>query len=169
MREREDGGAGSIAVSVAESNGLVCVQVTDDGIGLPREDRERLMEPYVTHKPKGTGLGLAIVKKIMEDHGGQVTLEDRPDGPGTVASLFLPITRDAGAGDTASTGNQPGAHQQAATQPAGMAQTETKQAGTAHTGMAQAGMAQAGMARAGTSQTETIQAGMARPGTQHGV
>ena len=48
------------------------------------------MEPYVTHKPKGTGLGLAIVKKIMEDHGGQVTLEDRPDGPGTVATLLLP-------------------------------------------------------------------------------
>ena len=63
----------AIAVTVAESNGLVSVQVTDDGIGLPREDRARLTEPYVTHKPKGTGLGLAIVKKIMEDHGGQVT------------------------------------------------------------------------------------------------
>ncbi len=94
MRPREDGGAGKIAVSVAESNGLVSVQVTDDGIGLPREDRERLMEPYVTHKPKGTGLGLAIVKKIMEDHGGQVLLDDRPDGPGTVAVLQLPCTRE---------------------------------------------------------------------------
>jgi two-component system nitrogen regulation sensor histidine kinase NtrY len=92
MRARNDGGAGAIAVSVAESNGLVSVQVTDDGIGLPSEDRSRLMEPYVTHKPKGTGLGLAIVKKIMEDHGGQVTLDDRPDGPGTVATLLLPAS-----------------------------------------------------------------------------
>jgi two-component system nitrogen regulation sensor histidine kinase NtrY len=92
MRPREGGGAGAIAVSVTESNGLVSVRVTDDGIGLPREDRARLMEPYVTHKPKGTGLGLAIVKKIMEDHGGQVTLEDRSDGPGTVATLVLPLT-----------------------------------------------------------------------------
>jgi two-component system nitrogen regulation sensor histidine kinase NtrY len=90
MRE----GAGAIEVSVAESNGLVSVQVIDDGIGLPREDRARLTEPYVTHKPKGTGLGLAIVKKIMEDHGGQVTLDDRPDGPGTVASLVLPMMQE---------------------------------------------------------------------------
>jgi two-component system nitrogen regulation sensor histidine kinase NtrY len=94
MRAREDGDAGEIAVSVAESHGLVSVQVTDDGIGLPGEDRERLMEPYVTHKPKGTGLGLAIVKKIMEDHGGQVLLDDRPDGPGTVAVLQLPCARE---------------------------------------------------------------------------
>ena len=48
----------------------VRIIVTDDGVGLPQEDRARLTEPYVTHKPKGTGLGLAIVKKIMEDHGG---------------------------------------------------------------------------------------------------
>jgi hypothetical protein len=78
---------------VAESNGLVFVQVTDDGIGLPREDRARLTEPYVTHKPKGTGLGLAIVKKIMEDHGGQVTLDDRADGQGTVATLVVPVAQ----------------------------------------------------------------------------
>jgi two-component system, NtrC family, nitrogen regulation sensor histidine kinase NtrY len=90
MRPGENVPAGAIAVKVAESNGLVSVQVTDDGIGLPREDRARLTEPYVTHKPKGTGLGLAIVKKIMEDHGGQVTLDDRPDGPGTVAALVWP-------------------------------------------------------------------------------
>ncbi len=69
------------------------LSVADDGIGLPEEDRSRLTEPYVTHKPKGTGLGLAIVKKIMEDHGGTLTLEDRPGQPGAVASLMLPRIR----------------------------------------------------------------------------
>ena len=96
MRPREDGSAGAISVAVADSNGMVSVRVTDDGVGLPREDRARLTEPYVTHKPKGTGLGLAIVKKIMEDHGGEVTLDDRPDGPGTVASLILPAMAEHG-------------------------------------------------------------------------
>jgi two-component system nitrogen regulation sensor histidine kinase NtrY len=64
--------------------------VTDDGIGLPEQDRARLTEPYVTHKPKGTGLGLAIVRKIMEDHGGRLELDQAPDGPGAVVSLILP-------------------------------------------------------------------------------
>ena len=50
---------------------------------------------------KGTGLGLAIVKKIMEDHGGRVTLEDRPEGHGAVATLTLPLTRDARDADAA--------------------------------------------------------------------
>ena len=63
----------------------------DDGVGLPQADRARLAEPYVTHKPKGTGLGLAIVKKIMEDHGGRLDLEDRPDGPGAIVTLALPL------------------------------------------------------------------------------
>jgi len=89
------GAGGHIAVAVRAASGMVRVEVTDDGAGLPQEDRARLMEPYVTHKPKGTGLGLAIVKKIMEDHGGSVTLSDR-DGtdigkPGAVATLTLPL------------------------------------------------------------------------------
>jgi two-component system nitrogen regulation sensor histidine kinase NtrY len=79
----------------------VRIAITDDGIGLPQADRARLTEPYVTHKPKGTGLGLAIVKKIMEDHGGLVTLDDRPGTPatgddgtkGAVATLILPETK----------------------------------------------------------------------------
>ena len=98
-------GAGAITVAVTDSNGLISISVTDDGIGLPREDRERLTEPYVTHKPKGTGLGLAIVKKIMEDHGGHLTLDDRPDGFGTVAALVLPAEGLPG-GNTA-TGTMP--------------------------------------------------------------
>jgi two-component system nitrogen regulation sensor histidine kinase NtrY len=66
--------------------------VTDNGIGLPREEPpERLTEPYVTHKPKGTGLGLAIVKKIMEDHGGSISLAARSEGSGTIARLVLPL------------------------------------------------------------------------------
>jgi two-component system nitrogen regulation sensor histidine kinase NtrY len=82
--------AGSIGLRVAQDEEDVRIIVTDDGIGLPQEDRARLTEPYVTHKPKGTGLGLAIVKKIMEDHGGRLTLDDRHDGPGAVATLILP-------------------------------------------------------------------------------
>jgi two-component system nitrogen regulation sensor histidine kinase NtrY len=70
---------------------MVVIEVRDDGVGLPQEDRARLAEPYVTHKPKGTGLGLAIVKKIMEDHGGRLELDDRGDGPGAVATLALPV------------------------------------------------------------------------------
>ena len=48
----------------------------DNGIGLPKENRGRLLEPYVTTREKGTGLGLAIVERILEDHGGRLELRD---------------------------------------------------------------------------------------------
>jgi two-component system nitrogen regulation sensor histidine kinase NtrY len=88
-------GASEIVLRVEASAGYARLSVTDDGIGLPVQDREKLTEPYVTHKPKGTGLGLAIVKKIMEDHGGELRLADRPDRPGTVASLMLKLLAPA--------------------------------------------------------------------------
>jgi two-component system, NtrC family, nitrogen regulation sensor histidine kinase NtrY len=89
-------GAGHITLTVQDLTNEVRIMVGDDGVGLPKEGRARLTEPYVTHKPKGTGLGLAIVKKIMEDHGGTLTLDDQPDGPGAVASLVLPrVTAEA--------------------------------------------------------------------------
>jgi len=84
-------GAGHIALAVAGDGDQVRITVADDGVGLPQQDRERLTEPYVTHKAKGTGLGLAIVKKIMEDHSGSVTLEDQPSGHGAVGVLTLPL------------------------------------------------------------------------------
>jgi two-component system nitrogen regulation sensor histidine kinase NtrY len=90
MRAAE--GAGRIAAKVESDGSEMRVTVEDDGVGLPgEEDRDRLTEPYVTHKPKGTGLGLAIVKKIMEDHGGRLSLEDREDGPGARVALILPV------------------------------------------------------------------------------
>jgi len=97
MRPRIEGQpAGHITLSVHVADGMAALSVQDDGVGLPVADRDRLTEPYVTHKPKGTGLGLAIVKKIMEDHGGRIILDDRPDqGPGAVATLCLPVMAGA--------------------------------------------------------------------------
>ncbi len=89
--------SGHIEVALVQTATELRISVSDDGLGLPAEDRARLTEPYVTHKPKGTGLGLAIVKKIMEDHAGVVTLDDRPRGPGAVATLILPTRMADGA------------------------------------------------------------------------
>jgi two-component system nitrogen regulation sensor histidine kinase NtrY len=83
-------GARHITLRLSISGPDAVLSVTDDGIGLPEQDRARLTEPYVTQKAKGTGLGLAIVRKIMEDHGGRLELEEAPDGPGARVSLILP-------------------------------------------------------------------------------
>ena len=100
MRAAE--GACRIGARVEAGEAEIRITVEDDGVGLPQdEERDRLTEPYVTHKPKGTGLGLAIVKKIMEDHSGRLVLEDREDGPGARVTLILPL-RPNGAGDEAS-------------------------------------------------------------------
>lgn len=83
---------GWIGVSVRSDASLapfaVAVAVEDNGRGLPQADRERLTEPYVTTRAKGTGLGLSIVKKIMEDHHGDLVLEDREGGGARVSLLF---------------------------------------------------------------------------------
>jgi two-component system, OmpR family, sensor kinase len=67
-------GSGELEVSAAVSDGLVSVQVHDDGPGLPAAVRERLFDPFVTTKPGGTGLGLTISKMLVEQHGGTLAL-----------------------------------------------------------------------------------------------
>ena len=67
---------GEINVKVTVVDAIAFLEITDNGIGLPTEDRERLTEPYVTTRERGTGLGLAIVKKIMEEHGGLLSIEN---------------------------------------------------------------------------------------------
>jgi len=93
--DREIGGAGAIRVKAALVDGMIRVDVMDNGKGLPRENRQRLLEPYMTTREKGTGLGLAIVKKIVEDHGGRLELHDAPHdfhgGRGAMITMILPI------------------------------------------------------------------------------
>ncbi len=86
---------GIVTVRVAQEGRNRVVEVADNGVGLPIKERSRLAEPYVTTREEGTGLGLAIVKKIMEDHGGNLQLSDRPGG-GALATLILPRTAALG-------------------------------------------------------------------------
>jgi two-component system nitrogen regulation sensor histidine kinase NtrY len=67
---------GRIFVSTAREGKDVVINVIDNGIGLPKENRSRLLEPYVTTREKGTGLGLAIVNRALEEHGGKLELRD---------------------------------------------------------------------------------------------
>jgi two-component system nitrogen regulation sensor histidine kinase NtrY len=72
-------GRGRIHVSVKREGSDIVIDVIDNGTGLPKENRNRLLEPYVTTREKGTGLGLAIVGRILEEHGGRMDLFDAPD------------------------------------------------------------------------------------------
>jgi two-component system nitrogen regulation sensor histidine kinase NtrY len=69
-------GRGRIRVIAQREVADVTIDVIDNGIGLPKENRNRLLEPYVTTREKGTGLGLAIVGRILEEHGGRIELRD---------------------------------------------------------------------------------------------
>jgi two-component system nitrogen regulation sensor histidine kinase NtrY len=75
----EDLGKGRIRVSVRREGHEIVIDVIDNGTGLPKENRNRLLEPYVTTREKGTGLGLAIVGRILEEHGGGMELFDAPE------------------------------------------------------------------------------------------
>src|SRR6202011_3128976 len=75
----EELGKGRIDVIAARENDDIVIDVIDNGIGLPKVARTRLLEPYVTTRAKGTGLGLAIVGRVLEDHGGRIELKDASD------------------------------------------------------------------------------------------
>jgi two-component system nitrogen regulation sensor histidine kinase NtrY len=70
---------GRIRVWAGREGDDIVIDVIDNGIGLPKENRSRLLEPYVTTRDKGTGLGLAIVGRILEEHGGRIELRDAAD------------------------------------------------------------------------------------------
>lgn len=82
--------SGWVGLRIVLDDKKLTLLIEDNGGGFP-ENRSSLTEPYVTYREKGTGLGLAIVKKIIEDHGGEINLEDR-DIRGALVRITLPTT-----------------------------------------------------------------------------
>jgi two-component system nitrogen regulation sensor histidine kinase NtrY len=95
-KDAPDGFSPEIRIALTVEGRAATIRISDNGIGLPA-DRARLFEPYVTTRAKGTGLGLPIVKKIIEEHGGELALDDaEPFGPdgrrGAMAVVTLPVS-----------------------------------------------------------------------------
>jgi len=104
LSDQPGGPAGEIWLTLGMQKGEAFILIEDNGRGLPKVERYRLTEPYVTTRAKGTGLGLAIVKKIMEDHGGNLILDDRPGGGASVRLIF--VNRPAAMEEVAATGTR---------------------------------------------------------------
>ena len=95
-------GSGRIVAKVRTRGDHVQITVIDNGCGLPKENRERLVEPYMTTRTKGTGLGLAIVHRITEQHGGTLTLADAPKRNGKIEGASVRIDFPTGEREAAS-------------------------------------------------------------------
>lgn len=86
---------GRIDVLIETRGRNLSISIVDNGSGWPLQDKDRLFEPYVTTRESGTGLGLAIVKRVIEDHGGILTLNDRPGGgEGAFVHFTLPLANE---------------------------------------------------------------------------
>ena len=98
--ERADGRHGTIRIEARRDGAKVRIDVFDNGRGFPRDNRQKLLEPYMTTRDKGTGLGLAIVKKVIEDHDGTIELLDAPadfgGGGGALVRIRLPAVAPSG-------------------------------------------------------------------------
>jgi signal transduction histidine kinase len=80
-------GQGEIDVTMSIDSEFVTIQVKDSGSGIPKENLERVFEPMFTTKKSGTGLGLVICKSIIEQHGGRISVSNKP----TTFTIKLPI------------------------------------------------------------------------------
>jgi two-component system nitrogen regulation sensor histidine kinase NtrY len=98
--DKDPGYRGRIETCVMATTERATIEVVDNGIGLAKHNRSRLLEPYVTTKAKGTGLGLAIVQKIVEQHDGVLTLEDAPRAPGRSRGTLVRIALPMRSGET---------------------------------------------------------------------
>ncbi|MGA7323051.1 MAG: PAS domain-containing sensor histidine kinase, partial [Rhodomicrobium sp.] len=86
------GGKGQVLIRLRSKDQRFVIDVIDNGCGLPKENRHRLIEPYVTTRQKGTGLGLAIVQRITEQHGGVLELADAPESEGYTHGAWIKMS-----------------------------------------------------------------------------
>jgi len=85
---------GSVTVKTRQLDDTVEISVIDRGAGIAPKDRESIFNPFFTTKSSGVGLGLAIVSKIVDEHGGQITVESEP-GAGSVFHVLLPVRENS--------------------------------------------------------------------------
>jgi len=83
-----------VVIRSRDEPGRVVVEVEDDGVGIPAQERAKLFTPFFTTKPQGTGLGLSVSQSIATDHGGALTFTSR-EGEGTIFRLALPAAVSA--------------------------------------------------------------------------
>jgi two-component system, NtrC family, nitrogen regulation sensor histidine kinase NtrY len=79
-----------ITIETEISEDEVCLRVSDNGPGVPEEERQRIFQPYISSKDSGMGLGLAVVRGIIEDHRGHIFVTDAPTG-GAQFEIYLPL------------------------------------------------------------------------------
>lgn len=84
--------SGKIDIETSNNNGFILIRVSDNGVGIPDENLEKIYEPYFTTKETGIGLGLAITKRIVDEHGGKIDIKSEC-GRGTTAIIKLPANK----------------------------------------------------------------------------
>ena len=94
LERPDDGSARQIVIATEQKLNRVILSISDSGIGIPEELRNRIFEPFFTTKEvgKGMGLGLAIVYSIVKEYGGKITARRRPEG-GTTFKLAFPVAK----------------------------------------------------------------------------
>jgi signal transduction histidine kinase len=87
--------SGKIDIVLERKNESLEIRIEDNGPGIADVVRDRLFEPFVSHgKENGTGMGLTVVQKILQDHGGEVTVE-QTSASGTTFRLMIPLSSSA--------------------------------------------------------------------------
>ena len=86
---------GRIELTAAVEDDALCIEVKDEGVGIPSEHLERVLDPFYSTKLTGTGLGLALTQQIIQEHGGRLTLTSEVS-VGTTFSISLPLAQPAG-------------------------------------------------------------------------
>lgn len=82
-------GKGRVEITVTAERGGCAIEIRDHGPGIPDGEAERILEPFFTTKIHGTGLGLPTSRRIVESHGGELTIDNAPDG-GARARIWFP-------------------------------------------------------------------------------
>jgi signal transduction histidine kinase len=83
---------GAATIKTRAGDGMAEIAVIDRGSGIDPKMMSTIFNPFVTTKPDGVGLGLAIVSKIVDEHGGRISVESEV-GKGSVFRVYLPLAR----------------------------------------------------------------------------